>query len=132
MKRIPDRVKQSVQQFSGRALASKLDEYSTVYGEVLLGMHREVTSLRAELASHQDEVELRWRQTHGAEAATRARLDEVERRLATLETFLSTSQRMEAGGGNTPLARRGFLLSAAAVVLSVLALGTVWAQWILH
>ena len=35
---------------TGKAVETMLDEYSTVYGEILVGMHHELRALQAEVA----------------------------------------------------------------------------------
>ena len=39
-----------LEKLSGEAIESKMDEYSTVYGEVLLGLHRDIESLRKDVS----------------------------------------------------------------------------------
>jgi DNA repair exonuclease SbcCD ATPase subunit len=49
--------KKILRQLSGTALEERIDEYSTVYGEVLLGLHHDTTSLGGQV--HQQDEQLR-------------------------------------------------------------------------
>jgi hypothetical protein len=132
MKNSPGRVKEVLQQVSGQAIEVKLDEYSAVYGEVLLGMHREIASLRVALDSQKGETEQRLQQVCEVSYAARATALEVEQRLATMESLVSTLQRMEADAKSGPrMARQAYRLSLVAVVLAALALTVGGASWIL-
>jgi len=57
---------------TGKAVETMLDEYSSVYGEILVGMHHELRALQAEVAG--------LRESKGQ--ATRARLKPTDRLLS--------------------------------------------------
>ena len=57
---------------TGKAVEAMVDEYSTVYGEILVGMHHELRALQAEVAG--------LRESKGG--ATRARLKFTDRLLS--------------------------------------------------
>ena len=57
---------------TGKAVETMVDEYSTVYGEILVGMHHELRALQAEVAGLRE----------GKGRATRARLNFTDRLLS--------------------------------------------------
>jgi hypothetical protein len=132
MKKIPGRVKEVLQQVSGQAIEAKLDEYSSVYGEVLLGMHREIASLRVALDSQKGETEQRLQQVCEVSYAARATALNVEERLATMESLVSALQRMDFDAKNASrTASRAYRWSLGAVILAAFALSVGGSSWIL-
>jgi hypothetical protein len=131
--KIIDPLKNAFQQFSGQAVEAKLDDYTAVYGEVLLGMHREITSLRTSFDTLQEETGRRLQEARETSASAQAAAVDLEQRLAALESRLTALQQEGAipDPKSTSL-RLVYLLSLGAFLLSVLAMLAGGVSWILR
>lgn len=51
-----ERLDKTYQNFTGKTMAKKIDEYSEVYGQILLGMHKDLSTLRNEINAIEEKL----------------------------------------------------------------------------
>lgn len=130
--------------FTGKEVLNKVSEYSEIYGEVLLGMHREFDRLRGTVENYRKELEaalkeirqsiadvkeihadIKGRARAVAEAVERVAggleaMRAIEGRLLSLtEQFRQHEEELKLIPVRTAVARRALGLSVLALVIAV-------------
>lgn len=107
---------------TGRELAARVGEYSEIYGEILLGLHRDFERLKREVQEYREKTSRAVRAAREAEDNVRRLHREMEQRA---EVVLEAAKRIDVlteAIQDAAVAKRALRIGYLAVVLAVAAL----------
>ena len=77
--KLSQKVSETKDRLTGKAVEDKLDEYSEVYGEVLLGMHRDIQAQRTLIHDYRDEMSSFLNEARSVASQLKHRNNEIAR-----------------------------------------------------